>query len=105
MSSSAHSSQTFVPAIATPYHPDMVNSMREPDDALHEPDPPGFKYRSGPSVRGCGNVLTLAIIVGLIVGLFMGYPLTDWIMNGGIRQLMSNNVYVNGTGQAPILCA
>ncbi|KZV80530.1 SKN1-domain-containing protein, partial [Exidia glandulosa HHB12029] len=105
-------SQTFIPGVGqggallpTPYHPDMVNSMREPDDALHEPDPPGFKYKSGASTRGCGNVITLFILVAAIVGLFMGYPLADWIYHGGIRDLISSNIFVNGTGQAAVLAA
>lgn len=88
---------TFVPTMArggefvpsrTAYDPAESNFGRDPDDALHEPDPPGTKYRSGASVRGCGNVLTLVVLVAAIVGLFMGYPLADWISNGGIRSLM-----------------
>lgn len=103
---------TFVPTMArggefvpsrTAYNPAESNFGRDPDDALHEPDPPGYKFRAGPSLRGCGNVLTLAILVGLIVGLFMGYPLGDWIARGGIRSLMSSNIFVNGTGQAAVL--
>ncbi|KZV93040.1 SKN1-domain-containing protein [Exidia glandulosa HHB12029] len=110
--STADMHSTFVPTMAqggsfvpsrTAYDPAESNFGRDPDDALHEPDPPGYKYKSGPSVRGCGNVLTIAILVAAIVGLFMGYPLADWISHGGIRKLMSSNIFVNGTGQAAVL--
>ncbi|KAH7097756.1 concanavalin A-like lectin/glucanase [Auriculariales sp. MPI-PUGE-AT-0066] len=88
----------------TAYDPNESNFGRDPDDALHEPDPPGFKARmSGISMRGCGNVLTLVLVVALILGLFMVYPVTDFILSGGLRELMANNVFVNGTGQAAVL--
>ncbi|EJD55714.1 SKN1-domain-containing protein, partial [Auricularia subglabra TFB-10046 SS5] len=73
------------------------------DDELHEPDPPGYKHRSGVSARGCGNVLTLAIVGGALIGLFMGYPVADFIANGGLRSLISSSIFVNGTGQAAVL--
>ncbi|KAH7097755.1 concanavalin A-like lectin/glucanase [Auriculariales sp. MPI-PUGE-AT-0066] len=85
------------------YDPNESNFGRDPDDALHEPDPPGYKARGGLSMRGFSNVLTLVVIIALIVGLFMVYPVTDFILSGGLRKLISNNVYVNGTGQAAVL--
>ena len=62
------------------YDPAESNFGRDPDDALHEPDPPGYKERSAINARGCGNVLTMVIVLCLIVGLFMVYPVTDWII-------------------------
>ncbi|EJD51359.1 glycoside hydrolase family 16 protein [Auricularia subglabra TFB-10046 SS5] len=102
---------TFVPTMAQggqfipgrDYNPAESNVGREPDDGLHEPDQPGYKPRSGASARGCGNVITMAIVGGAIVGLFMGYPVADFIANGGLRSLISSNIFVNGTGQAAVL--
>ncbi|KAH7098761.1 beta-glucan synthesis-associated [Auriculariales sp. MPI-PUGE-AT-0066] len=104
---------TFVPTIGAggailsskrPYNPAELSRGREPDDQLHDPDPPTYKARmSGPSLRGCGNVLTLVIVVAIILGLFLVYPVTDFILSGGLRALMSNNQFVNGTGQVAVL--
>ncbi|EJD51387.1 SKN1-domain-containing protein [Auricularia subglabra TFB-10046 SS5] len=103
---------TFVPTVAQggqfipsreAYNPAESNFGRDPDDALHEPDPPGYKHRSGMSTRGCGNVLTMVIVAAAILALFMGYPVADFISNGGLRSLISSNIFVNGTGQAAVL--
>jgi len=32
-------------------------------------------------MRGCGNIVTLGVVITLIVGLFMVYPVTDWIVS------------------------
>jgi len=103
---------TFVPTMGasgfisskTPYNPAELNHGRDPDDALHDPDPPGFKLPKGAaSLRGCGNVLTLLLVMVMVVGLFLVYPVTDWILSGGLRALISNNQFVNATGQAAVL--
>ncbi|KAH7097757.1 concanavalin A-like lectin/glucanase [Auriculariales sp. MPI-PUGE-AT-0066] len=113
--SAADVHSTFVPTLGadgellssrTAFDPNESNFGRDPDDALHEPDPAGYKARvSGISMRGCGNVLTLALVIALILGLFMVYPVTDFILSGGLRDLIANNVYVNGTGQAAVLAS
>jgi len=70
----------FLPS-RTAYDPAESNFGRDPDDALHEPDPPGYKEKSAISMRGCGNIVTLGVVITLIVGLFMVYPVTDWIVS------------------------
>ena len=87
-----------------PYDPAEVNYGRDPDDALHDPDPPGVKIqRSKSNARGWGNVLSLGTLIAVVVGLFLIYPITDWIARGGIMKLVSNNQFVNATGQAAVL--
>ncbi|EJD38907.1 beta-glucan synthesis-associated [Auricularia subglabra TFB-10046 SS5] len=110
MAAPSHTSQTFVPMaqsgalVATPYNPALVSSMREPDDALHEPDPPGYKdKRSSASFRGLCNLISLLTVVGGIIILFAGYPIANFVITNPYRLAMGNNVFVNGTGQAPVL--
>ena len=62
------------------YDPAESNFGRDPDDPLHEPDPAGKTERSAINLRGCGNVLTMLVVLFLLLGVFMVYPITDWVV-------------------------
>ncbi|KAJ7346342.1 beta-glucan synthesis-associated [Mycena albidolilacea] len=68
----------------------------EPDDALHDPrnDRNGHNIFTG---RGLQNVGCLVLMCLCIVGLFLGYPLTQHFMNPKTVSLL----HLNASGQVP----
>ncbi|KAJ7085400.1 beta-glucan synthesis-associated [Mycena belliarum] len=73
-------------------------SIPEPDDALHAPDSTRVNLpRHFLTGRGLANVGCLFLVVLVLLGLFLGYPLTKFIV-GGIGPL-SGSLRVNATGQ------
>ncbi|KAG8733283.1 hypothetical protein FRC12_018932 [Ceratobasidium sp. 428] len=78
--------------------PDMwapLDDGPEDDDALHEPDPKGYKEQTGLSGRGFLNVGMLVLVITALLALFISYPIVHYVRVGGFP--MSN--LVNGTGQ------
>lgn len=59
----------------------------EPDDYLHDPNPELDKYLDKQmehwSFAGLVNTLSLAVIVIVLVGLFGGWPIYNYVINGG----------------------
>lgn len=86
------------------YDPAENNHGRDPDDDIHDPDPPGYsEKRSAVNPRGLMNLATLLAVVLGILGLFVAYPIVQFFSTDGIRQLIGNNAQINGTGQAAVL--
>lgn len=95
----------------------------EPDDFLHAPDPPktgrllrssgglSRNYRGGLgqpfvlcSLRGLANVTTLFLVLVVILGLFLAYPVAIHFHDlHGPRGSEFNLGGINGTGQVPEL--
>lgn len=69
----------------------------EPDDELHEPDPPGRKAR-GVDLRGLMNLVVVAILILALLMLFAGYPILS-----ALRKHGPDLQNLNGTGQVPDL--
>lgn len=87
-----------------PYNPALDNHGRDDDDRIHDPDPPGYREKlSGTNPRGMMNVFVLLLIVLGCFMLFLGYPVTDYVLRDTVRSLIGNNQQVNATGQAPVL--
>ncbi|KAH7101375.1 beta-glucan synthesis-associated [Auriculariales sp. MPI-PUGE-AT-0066] len=87
-----------------PYDPALDNHGRDDDDRFHDPDPPGYRDKlSAANARGMCNVIVIIIILLGMFALFIGYPVTQFVINDSVRTLISNNQQVNATGQAPIL--
>lgn len=97
------SSGAFVEAY--PYHgesPDLYTPLDdgpEDDDALHEPDPEGYKEKTGMSSRGFLNVGMIVLVIGALLALFISYPIVRYVRTGRF----STSTLVNATGQVPVL--
>lgn len=73
----------------------------EDDDALHEPDPKGYKEKIGLSTRGCFNVGMIVLVIGALLALFISYPIVHYVQTGAFP----TGGNVNGTGQVAVLYA
>ncbi|EJD54810.1 beta-glucan synthesis-associated [Auricularia subglabra TFB-10046 SS5] len=86
------------------YDPAENNHGRDPDDALHDPDPPGYsERRSAVSPRGIANLLTVVVVLSGVIGLFVAFPIVQFMATDAVRLAIGNNVQINGTGQAAVL--
>lgn len=88
-----------------PYHgesPDLValDDGPEDDDALHEPDPKGYKEKTVLSSRGCFNVGMIILVIGALLALFISYPIVHYVQTG---RFSTSSTLINGTGQIPDL--
>lgn len=88
-----------------PYHgesPDLValDDGPEDDDALHEPDPKGYKEKTVLSSRGCFNVGMIILVIGALLALFISYPIVHYVQTG---RFTTSSTLINGTGQIPDL--
>jgi len=74
----------FFPYTDTP-HIDYATTSFTPDedDALHEPEPRGYKEGCSPwNWRGVLNLALLVIIVAALVTLFAAYPVINYVHDG-----------------------
>jgi len=74
----------FFPYTDTP-HIDYATTSFTPDedDALHEPEPRGYKEGCSPwNWRGVLNLALLFIIVAALVTLFAAYPIINYVQTG-----------------------
>lgn len=83
----------------------------EPDDYLHDPDPELERMLDRQwanwSARGWLNVGILVLLIVGLVGLFAGWPIYQFVIQGGFpgtsRTLGWNIGGINGSGQVPII--
>ncbi|CUA76044.1 putative beta-glucan synthesis-associated protein C23H3,11c [Schizosaccharomyces pombe 972h-] [Rhizoctonia solani] len=71
----------------------------EEDDALHEPDPKGYKEKVVLSGRGLFNVGILLLVILALLALFISYPIVNFMHTGRFQI----STLVNGTGQVASL--
>ncbi|KZW00870.1 glycoside hydrolase family 16 protein, partial [Exidia glandulosa HHB12029] len=55
------------------------------------------------NVRGFVNVAAILLLTSAIIALFTGYPIVSAVLTDPVKQLISSNTQVNGTGQAAVL--
>ncbi|KAJ7186059.1 beta-glucan synthesis-associated protein [Mycena filopes] len=72
-------------------------SQPEADDALHDPRREDGRGRNVFTARGLQNVGCMAVLLLLIIGLFVGYPITTHFTH----PLHVDDLHVNATGQMP----
>ncbi|CEL55357.1 Beta-glucan synthesis-associated protein KRE6 OS=Saccharomyces cerevisiae (strain ATCC 204508 / S288c) GN=KRE6 PE=1 SV=2 [Rhizoctonia solani AG-1 IB] len=71
----------------------------EEDDALHTPDPKGYREGFAWSGRGLFNVGMLLLVILALLALFISYPIVSFIQNGPVKV----STRVNSTGQVASL--
>ncbi|CAE6502147.1 unnamed protein product [Rhizoctonia solani] len=71
----------------------------EDDDALHEPDPKGYKEKVVLSGRGLFNVGILLLVILALLALFISYPIVSFVHAGTFKV----STFVNATGQVAAL--
>ncbi|CAE6436167.1 unnamed protein product [Rhizoctonia solani] len=76
-----------------------LESGPEDDDALHEPDPKGYKEKLVLSGRGLFNVGVLILVILALLALFISYPIVERLRNGPFTV----STFVNSTGQVASL--
>ncbi|KAH8832785.1 beta-glucan synthesis-associated protein [Flagelloscypha sp. PMI_526] len=80
--------------------------MKEADDFLHNPDPRrdkridhGGTFLTGRGFQNLGCLLLLALV---ILGLFVGYPVTSWVLTPEFNSFGAFNIGgLNASGQVP----
>lgn len=87
----------FVPYEYDPLEHDDVEAG---DDELEEK---ALRRTSAMNWRGFLNMTTILVLSFGIIALFTAWPITDFVAHHAVRQLISGNTQVNGTGQAPVL--
>ncbi|CAE6456091.1 unnamed protein product [Rhizoctonia solani] len=88
--------------LEVPYHGDEwapLDEGPEDDDALHEPDPKGYREKFVLSGRGCFNVGMLLLVIFALLALFISYPIVNFVQTGQYK----TSVLVNSTGQVAAL--
>ncbi|GAA6058824.1 hypothetical protein JCM10212_001940, partial [Sporobolomyces blumeae] len=77
---------------------------KEPDDFLHDPDPALDKAMDKQmrkwSVVALINTLCLCVVVIVLVGLFAGWPIYQYVIKGGFP-LSDSTMLTNSSGQVP----
>ncbi|KAJ1307470.1 hypothetical protein OPQ81_001569 [Rhizoctonia solani] len=84
------------------YHGDdwaPLDDGPEDDDALHEPDPKGYKEKFVLSGRGLFNIGMLLLVILALLALFISYPIVSFIEKGPVKV----PILVNATGQVASL--
>ncbi|CAE7071281.1 unnamed protein product [Rhizoctonia solani] len=76
-----------------------LDSGPEDDDALHEPDPKGYKEKFVLSGRGLFNVGILLLVILALLALFISYPIINFVHTGPFQV----STLVNSTGQVASL--
>ncbi|KAF8754308.1 Beta-glucan synthesis-associated protein (SKN1) [Rhizoctonia solani] len=71
----------------------------EDDDALHTPDPKGYREKFAWSGRGLFNVGMLLLVILALLALFISYPIVSFLQNGPLKV----PARVNATGQVASL--
>ncbi|KAG8733498.1 hypothetical protein FRC11_005669, partial [Ceratobasidium sp. 423] len=95
--------QANLSGIDYPYHGGEewapLDDGPEEDDALHEPDPKGYREKFVLSGRGCFNVGMLLLVIFALLALFISYPIVTFVRKGPFKV----SVLVNETGQVAAL--
>lgn len=84
----------------------LLLNQAEPDDDLHNPDPTRDRSsdKAGPilTLRGFTNLGCLALLVGMILTLFAGYPIISWAKKSVLSSNGGFNIGgTNASGQVP----
>ena len=90
---------SFFPYSDAP-HIDYATSQFTPDedDAMHEPDPKGYKEGMAPmNWRGLFNVAFVLLVVLALLALFAGYPVVTYFTSP--KSWYTTALGVNATGQ------
>ncbi|KZV85342.1 SKN1-domain-containing protein [Exidia glandulosa HHB12029] len=82
------------------YDPHEYDDLDAADDDLDEK---ALRRTGGFNVRGFVNVAAILLLTSAIIALFTGYPIVSAVLTDPVKQLISSNTQVNGTGQAAVL--